>query len=224
MVTIMSNLPVTSEISLTSGIFISSQVREAGLIRGQVPIAPTSANLHFSNRTVSNVPRSNDNARFFTHQQPSPAQRVPFAQQQRSFEAGNRGAQAPAVRESAPRGGFGGNQQPGGVTRGTQNSTNGSAGGWRRFGEPAGQNASPQGSSPRGENNLRGSAPNRFENTRPPSASEAPANRGGWQRFGEPGSVPRQGNSGSGGYSTPRYNAPPQSRDILGRVVVTLQA
>jgi Family of unknown function (DUF6600)/FecR protein len=162
------------------GRFSGSQVREAGLIRGQVPIAPTSANLHFSNRTVANVPRSNENARFFSHQQPSPAQRVPFAQQQRSFEGGNRGGQTPAA-------------QP----------NNGSAGGWRRFGEPAGQ----------AENNLRGisNVPNnRFENTRPPSASEAPSNRGSaWQRFGEPGSSPRQGNGGA--YPTPRYNAPPQT-------------
>jgi len=172
----------------------SSQVASAGMIRGQVPVAPTSANLRFSNRAVTNVPRTNESTRFFTHQQTSAAQRVPFAQQQRSFESGNRGGQGPAARESAAQGGV----------RGQQSS--GSTGGWRRFGEPAGQNSAAQGSAPRGEsNNARSSAPNRFENTRPQSSSN-----GGWQRFGEPGNTPRQGYSGSGNSSTPRYNAPAQ--------------
>jgi len=157
-----------------------SQVASAGLIRGQVPVAPTNANLRYSSRSVTNVPRTNENTRFFTHQQPSAAQRVPFAQQQRSFESGNRGTATPATRSVG--------QQPGG-----------SSGGWRRFGEPAGQSSAQQNSAQRTTPNTN----NRFENTRPPSA-----NGSGWQRFGEPGSATRQGYSGSGNNSTPRYNAP----------------
>ena len=42
------------------------QVREAGLVRGQMGIAPTNANLHFSDRAVSNVPRTSSNTRFFS--------------------------------------------------------------------------------------------------------------------------------------------------------------
>ncbi|HEY2016961.1 MAG TPA: DUF6600 domain-containing protein [Bryobacteraceae bacterium] len=219
-----------------------NQVREAGLIRGQVPIAPTSGNLNFSNRTVRNVPRSNENARFFTHQQPNAAQRVPFSQQQRSFESGSRGVeagnrgqtpggfnQAPGNRGGVTQNDVRGGQQPAAMPRGQQGTPSGNSGGWRRFGEPAGQNSSQQTAAPRAQNNFRGSTPNngspnaaspsrsmpnnRFENTRPPSASETPANRGGgWQRFGEPASrqaAPAQQRSGSqGNYGSPRYSAP----------------
>src|SRR5262249_23755298 len=37
------------------------QIRDAGVVRGQMPLAPSNANLRFSDRNVRNVPRSNDN-------------------------------------------------------------------------------------------------------------------------------------------------------------------
>ena len=176
----------------------AAQVRDAGLIRGQVPIAPTNANLHYSNRTVGSIPRTSENTRFFSRQQPNAAQRIPFSQQQRTFEPGNRGSQMPAA-NGGSQGGFRGNTQPAG-----------SSGGWRRFGEPSGQNNTPQAQVQRGENNFRGSTPNgstpnsnRFENTRPPASGGG----SGWQRFGQSGTAPRQGNNG--GNNSPRYNAPP---------------
>ena len=215
------------------------QIREAGLVRGQMPIGPTNANLHFSDRAAANIPRTNENTRFFTHQQPNPAQRIPFSQQRSGGQLSsgaptiNRGLSnsASGARDAAPQnGGFRGQQsqpggQPSGMSRGSQSPSNSGSGGWRRFGEPAGQTGSPQGSARSQSNGLRGSTPNRaFENTRPPSSSssEAPANRGGWQRFGEPGGGSRQpqaapsrqyqGNPGYGGGSAPRYSAPSNSR------------
>lgn len=198
------------------------QVREAGLVRGQMPIAPSRSNLQFSNRTVSNVPRTNENARFFTHQQPSAVSRVPFAQQQRSM--GVSGGQAPggqlnSAAQGGPRGGAGNmsaqTRDPGSVNRGGSTTGPGSSG-WRRFGEPAGPSGSSQNMAPRNDgNNFRSPAPNNrsFENTRPPSAGGG----SGWQRFGEPGgnsrqpsAQPRSSYQGGNGstYNTPRYNAP----------------
>src|SRR5204863_348503 len=52
-----------------------NQIRDAGLVRGQMPFTPNNANMRFSDRQVANVPRTSQNARFFTHQQPTPVQR-----------------------------------------------------------------------------------------------------------------------------------------------------
>jgi len=207
------------------------QVREAGLVRGQVPMGPTNANTHFSDRAATHIPQGNTNTRFFTHQQPNPAPRIPFSQQQASagqvsrggVEAQGRSLNNPmaGARENGSPGTLRGQQsQASPMVRGSQTPSSSSAGGWHRFGEPAGQNTALRGSAP--GNGFRGATPNQaFENTRPPTASgnEAPANRGGLQRFGQPGGASRpqsssypQGNAGSGGYSAPRYNAPSSSR------------
>jgi hypothetical protein len=207
------------------------QVREAGLVRGQMPIGPTNANTHFSDRAATHIPQGNANTRFFRQQQPNPAARIPFSQQQGSAGQSSRGGvaaqggglnnSAPGARENASQGTFRGQQsQPGNMTRGSQNPASSGAAGWRRFGEPAGQNTSPRGAAP--SNGFGGATPNRaFENTRPPTASgnESPANRGGLRRFGQPGGASRpqsspypQGNAGSGGYNAPRYSAPNNAR------------
>lgn len=190
-----------------------AQVGEAGLIRGRVPITPTSANLRFSDRAAANVPRSSENTRFFTHQQPSQVQRVPFAQQQRAMEQGSRAAQAPARGAAAPApGGFRGAQgQSNAAPRGGEN---GASGGFRRFGESPAQNTTPR------------------ANDRPPAATQAPAQRGGgWNRFGAPGGnqapprsverqAPPQSNGGFNRFGSPgssnnaprqQYSPPPRS-------------
>ena len=72
------------------------QMRSAGMVRGQMPMTPTSANLRFSDRQAGAAARSNTatNTRFFSHQQATPAARIPFAQQQRGLEqAGGRAAE-----------------------------------------------------------------------------------------------------------------------------------
>src|SRR5205823_748110 len=81
-----------------------NQIREAGLVRGQMPFAPNTANMRFSDRQVANIPRSSQNTRFFAHQQPNPVQRM---QQNRQIG----GSQAPVNRAQdvsgrAPQGTF----------------------------------------------------------------------------------------------------------------------
>jgi hypothetical protein len=174
------------------GRFSGSQIGQAGMVRGAMPITPTSANLRFSNRALTNVPRSSANTHFFAHQQPSPAARVPFAEQQRAMSGAatsNRSAAAaPAMRQAAPGQSAVRSQQPqAGAAAGSGQGQ--AAGGWRRFGEPGGSQQAPR-SQPATQNNR------------------------GWTGFGNPGSsngVPRQQYSqpqsvyrGNGGASAPQ--------------------
>ena len=165
------------------------------MIRGQVPVTPSSANLRFSNRAVTNVPRTNESTRFFTHQQPGASQRIPFSQQ-----SANRGAQTPS---NSSGGGWRRFGEPGGQSAGAQGSArsesnvrgstpnqvqntrpqSSNGGGWQRFGEPG--NAPHQGYNGSGNS----SAP-RY-NTPAPRQS-APSY-----------SAPRGGTSGGGGGSHP---------------------
>jgi len=174
------------------------QLRSAGVVRGQMPIAPTSANLHFANHSASFTPRTNENTHFFSHQQPAAAQRIPFSQQQRAMgvpEAANRSAEA----VNRPAGANGNNRPAEARTpmasapqaaRPSQNGAS-SGGGWRRFGEPA-----------TGGNGAVGSRNPALENTRP---SQAPSN--GLQRFGMPSNNSGQRYSAPAN-NAPRYNAP----------------
>ena len=162
----------------------ANEVREAGLVRGQMPISPTSANLHFSNRVAANVPHSSENTRFFTHQQPSPAQRVPFSQQQRAMAGG-------------------GNDRPGssGVS------------GWSRFGSPSGQGFNPSsgGSSGRAAENSRSQSPsagwNRFGEPGSSSRQNSLAQRSQGNSGGTY-NAPRYNAPSNSRPSAPSYNAP----------------
>ncbi len=173
------------------------QVRTAGLIRGQVPIAPSASHLQFTNRAASFVPRNTGNTRFFTHQQPAAAGRVTFAQQQRAFQqTGGSGANPSAARATY--------QQPAGAAGAGARSPQTSGGGWRRFGEPSGQ-GSGTAAGQRGWN----SSP-AYQNTRP----QASTGGGGWGSFGEPRSTPRADPAPRSGYqggSAPRSSAPSYS-------------
>jgi len=153
--------------------FSGNQIGQAGVVRGGMGIAPSSANLRFSDRAVSNAPRSSSNTRFFAHQQASPAARVPFAEQQRAMSGAgmpNRSAAAaPGASQAAPAQSAARSQQPqtGAAPRNGQNEA---AGGWRRFGEPGGSQPAPR-------------------------SQGAPQNSRGWTGFGNPGSssgTPRQ--------------------------------
>ena len=165
------------------------QVREAGLVRGQMPISPSAANTRFSDRAATHVPQTSANTRFFSHQQPNAAPRMPFSQQQGLGGAGNR------VGTEAQNRGY---NNPGAGGRTAQG--NSGAGGWRRFGEPSGQGSSARGTAPGNGFASPGNRSN--ENSRP-----APASGGVFQRFGQPG-----GGSQASGSSAPRYNVPPGSR------------
>jgi hypothetical protein len=170
------------------GRFSGSQIGQAGVVRGAMPITPTTANLRFSNRAVTNVPRSSANTHFFAHQQPSPAARVPFAEQQRAMSGAGSGQVAPAqgaARSQVP--------QTGATPRGGQNDA---ASGWRRFGEPGGSQQAPR--SQTAPQNSRGWTG--FGN--PGSSSGAPR-----QQYSQPQSGYR-GNSGSSAPQSLRI-APP---------------
>ena len=212
-----------SNISRTSG----TQIRQAGLVRGQLPVAPGAANLRYTNRAVSNIPRNRDNVRFFSRNQPSPVQRVPFAQQQRAMQQYSRQATQSTgsnARNGAISGGLPGNSDPARAQAG---------GGWRSFGRPVGR-SSPQMTGGASPNNAGLAAANgTTRGWRPVSqpAAPAPGYRGGgnsaadrnngWQRFGEPRtatptSTPRYSNGG-GNSARPSYwdsSSPNLSRGV----------
>jgi hypothetical protein len=62
--------------------YSGDQVREAGLIRGQIPIAPGSEHLRYSDRNATHIPRNGggNTARIFRRQQPNPVERVSLVQ------------------------------------------------------------------------------------------------------------------------------------------------
>src|SRR5664280_1375342 len=153
-----------------------AQVGTAGVIRGQMPFTAGSANMRFSDRQASVVPRSNTNARVFTQQQPNPVQRGQLNQ-----GIASRGQNAPAVTQN---------------NRGQSTPQSNDAAGWRRFGSPSGQSAARQGNQNSVNRNAAGSSGPAVRNDRPSSSGS----QGGWQRFGAPGggtSVPNQGRSPS---------------------------
>ncbi len=212
--------------------FSGAQIGQAGVIRGQMPIAPSRSNLQFSDRAAAHVPRDTGNRQFFSTQRAgSSVQRVPFEQQRQAFDrsgggnAGNFNAPGRAGMPGATRQSAGpvGQQSPAATQRGGfgsmgENTRPPSAqpanrGGWQRFGEPARGQADPGGRQ-FGSNSA---VPNNRPQTAAP-ADRAPQNRGNWQRFGDPGNAPRQaappprsefqGGGGNPNYSSPRYSAP----------------
>jgi len=154
----------------------SEQIRQAGVVRGPMPIAPDRAHLQFSERQAAFIPRSSGNTRFFTREQPSPAARVSFAEQRRALDSGARlGAESQSLRGQS------------------------TAPGWQRFGNTSGT----QGTAPQTES-LAPSANrgwNRFGNSAP--AAPRPETRQAPQR-GPSASPPPAQRSGGGGFSAPR--------------------
>ena len=184
------------------------QIRTAGLVRGQVPVAPTASHLQFANRGAGFVPQNTGNQRFFTHQQPVAPQRTPFAQQQRAF--------------GQPGRTFGSNSTPGMTPNRPAEAARGSvptqqsaaqAGGMSRGAQPG--NGFARGGQPGGQGSGASSRPNpALENTRPWSAAGGQSG-GGWSRFGEPRSsggpsqpTPRSSYQGGSGFGSPRSSAP----------------
>jgi hypothetical protein len=201
-------------ISHTTG----SQIREAGLVRGQLPVAPSAANLRYSNRAVAGMPRSSENAHFFSRSTAAPVQRVPFADQQRAMQQFSRQPAASTMARSAAGGAAGGawrsTTSPASPGAGQARSASSSAvapnnaGAWRPANEPA-----------------QGAAANRGTAGYTPDRSSS-----GWQRFGEPrpsvGYAPRPAYtqpSGSGyrpyATSAPASSSRPQSIRVAPPVV-----
>ena len=173
-------------------------LRQASLVRGQVPLAPTRESLRFTDREVraDQIRTANDSGKFFSHRQPAQLDRVPFEQQRqgmeqvarRTFGDAGRGTAAGVVNAPASVQGRGdntwrrmGERQAGGEVRPSeqvQGTTRGQDNGWRRFGDP-------------------GPARNVTESYRAPErVAEQPARIEGngrgntdnqWRRFGDPG-------------------------------------
>jgi hypothetical protein len=151
-----------------------SQIHEAGLVRGQLPVAPSAASLRYSNRAVASLPRSSENIHFFGSGANATVQRVPFAEQQRAMQQFSR---QPAASTMA-------HNTAGGAATGAWRSTTSSA----SAGAGQARSASPGGA---------------WRPANEPSQSAAP-DRGnsGWQRFGEP--RPGGPNAAGSSYATDR--------------------
>ena len=198
------------------------QLRSAGMIHGQIGISPGRSNLGFSEHTTSFTPRISASSRFFTHQQPTPMQRVPFAQQQHTEQGSRPGAAAaasagrpggvgndrPPSAMGASRPGLSGQTAQGGAVNhpngaGSGAGANGANGGFRRFGDPGGQSANPSsaGATQRGE----------MQNTRPGQQPQSPQSQSnGYHRFGSPGNSPSAPQNGGQQNSSPQNNTRPQ--------------
>ena len=176
------------------------QIRSAGLIRGQVPMSPTSANLRYSERTSAFTPRSAATQSFFTHQNPASVARVPFGRQAggSTAAASGRTGEAGAARGAAN----------GGAGAGAS-----STGGWRRFGEPSGQSANSLRSAPSGAGNDRpGESAGAGHRVAPPVVRERSSGGSGSSlpetRYSRPSySEPQRGSAPSYGTSQPHYGS-----------------
>ena len=156
-------------------------LRQASFARGPIPVAPERANLRFSGRQAAYVPQSGGNSRVFSYRQPTPVERVPFAEQQRRMGS------TPGVQPNRAQG-FGAapeSRQPA-VVR--------SEPGGSRFGAPAAQGVVPQAGNPGMRNEPGGwqrvgssGAPQVAPRTEQP----APQSSRGWNRFGDPAAGPR---------------------------------
>jgi hypothetical protein len=158
------------------GHFSGSQITDARIANGAVPIAPSPANLRYSARTVASAPRAVGNTKFFSREQPSPARQIPFSQQQSGFESARSNAanRAATPQPGQPASRPGANMQARPSAQGAPNTNSG----WRQAGDRPAQ--SQQAETPA----RSGSEP---QPNNPQRTSEQPAQASGWQRFGASG-------------------------------------
>jgi hypothetical protein len=205
-----------------------SQLRSAGMVRGQVPLAPTAASTRYSNRQVNprNFPQTG-NRQLYSATRLNPAQRTPFSQQQRSLQQAfsRNGAGTAAGRN----GGFNRSQtgrtgvaQSGGLNRGTATQNGGfnrgtatQNGGFNRgtATQNGGWRSAANGTYGRNAGSFSGGQRTPLSGTQ--NAGRTGGASGGWSRFGgQTGgtSAPRTSggtmagtsglrNNGSGGWS-----------------------
>jgi hypothetical protein len=166
------------------------QIRSAGLVRGQMPIGPSAANLHYGGSGTAYRPASAGASHFFSHQQPAATQHMAVTQPLRGESAG----------DGRTVGGNTAGERFG--SQAARPEQNGASGG-RSFGTGGGQPGAPGG----GRQNPA------MQNTRPSGGSQTPAQAprdgGGWQRFGEPNAG--RGNSVGGAPRGEGYAAPSRS-------------
>jgi len=177
-----------------------SQIQNAGMVRGVLPVSPDRTSLRMTDRSASGNFRQSNVPGFAGRSPAANVSRVPFEQQQRGMQ------QISRSNFNVPnRGGFGGNMtSPGG---GNTSSPGAVSHGWGRFGEPI-HNAAPNGAAPQGAAN--GGSWGRSDNSRP----GAPPNNNNFSQGGA------RSFAGSGGGEAvhisppmvqqrgPRYQAP----------------
>ncbi len=122
-------------------------IREARLVRGQVPVAPERESTRLAERDVraGMVPRTSDNTRFYSRRQPAAVERVPFEEQRRGIENMTRRTAGESPARAAEAGGAvraGGEQPVRGAAPRTASETD-STRGWRRTTEPARTETAP---------------------------------------------------------------------------------
>ncbi len=162
-----------------------AQVGSAGVIRGQMPFAAGSANQRFSDRQSAVVPRSNQNARFFTHQQPDPVQRGQSGQVNQggaSRVPGMQGGDRSAGQQIMPQNNRGQNSPQ---NRGQGTPQNNDSNGWRRFGSPSGQTSGGQGNQPAANRNGFGGGGQSPRNDRPSASPQVSGERPGSSAAGQ---------------------------------------
>src|SRR5579862_9262850 len=173
----------------------TADLRTAGSVRGQLPFAPSRESTQFTNRSASTsgMPRTNENARFFSRTQGAQVNRVPFETQRQSFSSPPAGRNA-----NTPAGNAGGWRGAGSPAPANNNS------GWQRFnpGSNPGQGSRPQVSpnTPRNNGNIGNSG-----NSGSSGWQRMDGNRGGYNTPQPPQS--------RGGYNAPEsrggYNQAP---------------
>ena len=207
-----------------------TQLQQASLVRGQVPIAPSSSSLRFSERPVTSPVRASafSNSRF-NAPAASATNRVPFAQQQQSLAQMNRQQGSVAIGNSASVARPNVVSQPAAhAAVAPRSPATASSPGWRRFGNspqaPAstGTGWSRFGNPATPRTNSGTTTPSggwRTYSDRPATATPAPQRyqgtpSDGWRRF-QPStqSAPRYSNPGNSGSSRSLQIAPPIVRE-----------
>lgn len=180
----------------------AGELAHAGMVRGGLPIAPSRESTQFTNRAASTagMPRTSDNARFYSRNTPSQATRVPFEQQrqninqasQRSFgnSAGAAGSQAGGWRRADTPA-----SQSRGVGLGNGGSSNSSNGGWQKF-DPSTRGSSAQSAGGQGN---RGVTPPSPQGRTPGAGQQQPVRI-------SPSIVQNRGGSGNGNSGAYRGN------------------
>ncbi len=171
----------------------AGDLEHAGLVRGQLPLAPGRESLRLSDRQASVASRVGENRRFYSERPAASIQRVPFEQQRQRIEQSTRGVQSE---------GFGrGTAPPVGT---------GTTGGWRREGVTPQVSPTVAPSQQQGNWHQFGT-PN--QHTGAPQGSAVPQTRAqeNWRRFGDPnGRAPQA--SPQIDRTAPAYSAPAQPR------------
>lgn len=156
-------------------------IRQAGLVRGQLPVAPDQRSLRFADRNVRHVPRTaSTEQRFFSRRQATQVDRVPFSEQQRAFQRTAGGEQ---VSRGANAGGRGwrrngaDSQRAGEAVRNERSDGDG----WRRIGER--RTGTDRGAT----NAVRSTEPAQAGagSSQPVRRNEGGERGGPWRRFGE---------------------------------------